>query len=219
VITTLDNLAIKKALAGHWDEAIELNQKILKDEPENVDALNRLARALAQKGQIKKAQKTYRKVLKFDRFNPIAKRNLEKLKKTKKANAAPLDQNPDNFLEEPGKTKVVPLVRLGSQENLLSLNPSQPLVLEPKTKSISLYTKEGQYVGRLPDDLSLKLSWLINRGNRYKVFVKVVEKNRVLIFIRETKRSKRNKNYPSFSSSGSKTTYLPTAVINEKSEE
>jgi len=212
----LATLAIKKALAGAWDEAINLNERILKDEPENVDALNRLAQALAQKGQIKKTQKAYRKVLKLDRFNPIAKRNLEKLKKAKKTKAVPLDQNPDNFLEEPGKTKVVPLVRLGSQENLLSLTPGQPLVLEPKTKSISLYTKESQYIGRLPDDLSLKLSWLVNRGNRYKAFVKVVEKNRVLAFVREVKRSKRNKNYPSFSSPGSKTTSLPTAVINDK---
>lgn len=212
------NLAIKKALVGSWDEAIALNQQILENEPNNIEALNRLAQALAQKGKLKEAQKKYRKVLRIDRFNPIAKRNLERLKKIKKSQNAPLNQNPNSFLEEPGKTKIVPLVRLGNLENLLSLNPGQPLVLKPKTKSISVYAQK-QYIGRLPDDLSLKLSWLIKRGNNYEVFVKLAEKNKVSVFIKEVKRSKRNQNYPSFPPGPDSVTYLPTAVINDEPPE
>lgn len=212
----LANAAVNKALAGFWNEAIKLNQQILDQEPNNIEALNRLAQALAQKGKIKEAQKVYYKVLKDDRFNPIAKRNLEKLKKIKKSKTAPLIQNPNNFLEEPGKTKVVPLVRLGNLENLLSLNPGQLLVIEPKSKSVSVYSQQKQYVGRLPDDLSLKLSWLIKRGNTYEAFIKRAEKNKVLVFIKEIKRSKINKNYPSFTPT-SENTYLPSAVINLES--
>jgi len=206
------NLAIKKALAGSWDEAIKLNQKILEKEPENIGALNRLAQAFTQKGNFKKAKSIYRKVIKLDRFNPIAKRNLEKLKKIKKTTKLSPAQNPNSFLEEPGKTRVIPLVRLGNLDNLLSLNSGQPLSLETKTKSISIYDQNKHYIGRLPDDISIKLSWLIKRGNSYQAFVKRVEKNKVLVFIKEVKRSKINQNYPSFSG-GSENTYLPTAII------
>ncbi len=75
----LTTQAVSAALNNHWPEAIKLNLTLLKENPENVEALNRLARAYKENGEIKLSQKTYRKVLTLDHFNPIAQKNLKLL--------------------------------------------------------------------------------------------------------------------------------------------
>jgi len=49
--------AIAAAVKANWKDAIDLNKQILKDDPKDVDALNRLARAFSEMGEIIKAQK------------------------------------------------------------------------------------------------------------------------------------------------------------------
>lgn len=70
--------AINQALAGNWQAAADLNLEILKSDKNNVDALCRLAKAYAGMGKKTLVVKTYRKVLRLDKFNPIAKNNLVK---------------------------------------------------------------------------------------------------------------------------------------------
>jgi hypothetical protein len=40
--SNLNHLALNAALDSNWDQAVEINQEILKVEPTSVDALNRL---------------------------------------------------------------------------------------------------------------------------------------------------------------------------------
>ena len=70
--------AVTHALAGHWKEAVKLNNEILKKDPKDVDCLNRLAKAYAETGNIKKAKSITEKVLKIDSFNSIAAKALKK---------------------------------------------------------------------------------------------------------------------------------------------
>jgi tetratricopeptide (TPR) repeat protein len=195
----LSNLAIQKAINHDWQEAIKLNQKILNTDPENIDALNRLAQAYYQFCDCKKAEKTYKKVLKHDKFNPIAKRNLEKIQNLKNKNQPSIHKpvKPFNFIEEPGKTKIVSLVSIGDKEVISSLQPCSCLNLNIRTKSISLYCDKS-YVGRLPDDIAKRLIWLYKRNNRYTAYIKSIDKTKISVFIKETKKSKHNKNYQSF---------------------
>ena len=65
--------AVAAALAGDWKEAEKINKQILKGDKSDVDALNRLARAYAEQGNLKKAKETAQKVLKINTFNQIAK--------------------------------------------------------------------------------------------------------------------------------------------------
>jgi tetratricopeptide (TPR) repeat protein len=207
----LASLAIKQALAGHFKDAQETNLKILKQDPNDIDALNRLAQTHLQLNQVTKAKKAYQKVLDLDRFNPIAKRNLEKMKDRTNGNSKAIPllfRSSRVFVEEPGKTKLVGLVQLGEVGILADLSTGQVLAFTTRGRDVCCFTPHKEYVGRLPDDLSRRLIWLMDRGNQYKAYVKCVEKNRVLVFLRETRQAKANDNFPSFPSSDKGNAYL-----------
>ncbi len=194
--------AIKAALAGNWDEAIEFNLQILKNEPENIEALNRLARAYLAIGQTKNAQKTWNKVLRSDHYNPIALGQLEKLKSQTRMTPGGKQVAPSaqTFLDEPGKTKTTPLVRLANNKILACLQVGQAVKLLAKTRCVAVTNLENEYIGSLPDDLSIHLSKLIKAGNKYEALIRRAEKNHLSIFIKEIKRVKRNQHTPSFPS-------------------
>lgn len=215
--TELQKQAINQALAGSWQAALDLNLQILKHDPKDIDTLCRLAKAYTELNKRQLALKTYKKVLKLDAFNQIAKKNLAKFAKKgfpkKKKNGSP-GMKPGLFLEEPGKTKIVSLVKLGSPKILLSLNTSSPVKLLPRKRSLSVYDESRCYLGKLPDDLSLRLIKLIKSGNQYQAVVKSAEEKNLSIFIKETKRSKRNNSTPSFPPSKSQYySFVPAAVV------
>ena len=82
-ITELTQKAIKLALEGKWQEAVDLNLIIYKIKPNDIYSLLRLAKAFTNLNNISNAKKYYRKVLNIDQYNPIAKRNLNRLKNIK----------------------------------------------------------------------------------------------------------------------------------------
>lgn len=196
--------AIQTALKGDWQKAVELNSQILEESPEDIDALNRLGFAFASLGNVKQAKSTYQKVLSLDVQNPIALKNLKRLTglDTKKM-TPPLTFVPMNniFIEEPGKTKVVDLINVADQKVVGKLRCGETLVLQVKRMKIFVLDQEKMYIGMLPDDLSKRLIKFINGGNTYEAFVKTVNNHRVSIFMKETKRTNRFRNQPSFATS------------------
>jgi hypothetical protein len=218
----LEKQAVQAAIKGTWQKAVTLNRQLIKNNPKNVAALNRLARAYWELDQINEAQKTYRQVLRLDTYNAIALKNLDRLvkKKKKKTLAKKPFVSSHLFLEEPGKTKTIKLIRLASSEVLSDLSHGQPVLLEPKNRNISVLSEDRLYLGTIPDDLSSRLIKLIKGGNRYQAFIKAVDRQQLEIFIRETFRSKRFHNLPSFpSTAGDYLAYLsPEAVYEERPE-
>src|SRR5206468_2099564 len=81
--------------------------------------------------------------------------------------------------------------------------PGMPVELIVKNRKITILDRRGIYLGILPDDLSHLLLRLIKGGNKYQGFVKSVRSNGLTILIRESFRSKRFKNQPSFPELGS----------------
>ena len=75
--------AIYNALSCEWVKAVNVNEEILKENPSDIDALNRLARAQAELGKFKKARISAQKVIKIDPFNTIATKALLKWKNLK----------------------------------------------------------------------------------------------------------------------------------------
>lgn len=217
----LEKQAVQAAIKGGWQQAVDLNRQLIKENPKDIAALNRLARAYWELGKIDQAQKTYRKVLTLDPYNTIAAKNLQRLgKKRKKLTKKKIDYPGNLFLEEPGKTKTTKLIRLASAEVLSELSNGQSVKLEPKKRAISIITEDKIYLGTIPDDLSLRLIKLIKGGNRYQAFVKAVDRKNLEIFIREVFRSKRFHNLPSFAPSGSGyLSYLSPETIYEERPE
>jgi tetratricopeptide (TPR) repeat protein len=179
--------AISAALSGDWHQAVKLNSNILEVDHENVDALNRLARAYAELGEIQKAKIFSSKVLKIDPTNTIATKCQQKwnnLKNGEHLNGSAL--RADVFLEEPGKTKIVTLLNLGSDEEVSKLVCGDVVSLTAHAHKFSVQTKDNKYVGRFPDDLAARLIRLMKEGYCYECFIKSVEDTKVRVFIRET---------------------------------
>src|SRR3989344_5532458 len=84
---SLSNQAIDAAMDCRWDEALKLNKKIIKDDPKNIDALNRQARVYMEMGRFPLAKKYYSEVVKIDPYNPIALKNLKIIKSFKPTKA------------------------------------------------------------------------------------------------------------------------------------
>lgn len=215
----LSAFAISASLTQQWPQAIDLNLHIVQLDPQNISALNRLGKAYEETGELEKALKTYRKVLKIDKYNRIATNNLERLSTVKKlpkrTNSGPITYF--SFIEEPGKTKTVSLTKLASPQAISLLRIAQQVNLKTNTRKVSVNSFDGDYIGYLPDDLSLHLIRLIKSGNKYEAAIKTVTKSNIEVFIRETKKSPKLKGLPSFPLKDTQKYYqfLPSDPISE----
>lgn len=201
--SSLYHQAIEAALDSKWEEALKINKKILKLDPLNIDALNRRAKAYMELGKPNLAKKSYSAVLKCDPYNPIALKNLKIIKsfKSNGEDFVPYCQaklSPSLFLQEPGKTKVVNLLKVAEPQKLSHAFCGMKVNMAVKNRKITIVDLLGNYLGVLPDDVSHHLLRLFKGGNKYELFIKSVRVNSLSIIIKEVFRSKRFKNQPSF---------------------
>lgn len=194
--------AVRAALEGRWKDAVTANLAALKDNPKDTEVLNRLGRAYLETGQKSKALATYQQVLKLDKFNSIAQKNLVIIKNTKITRSSSISNGVGAslpvFLEEPGVTKTLALIRLGDAQVLAKLHPGDEVKILSREHTVCVVNAENQYLGRLPDDLSSRLRVFIQAGNTYMAWVRSVSPTFVKIFIKEIDRAKKFKQTPSF---------------------
>lgn len=235
--SVLHEQAINAALNSDWALALKLNRQIIKIDPQNVDALNRQAKAYMELGKANLAKKYYSAVLSIDPYNPIAQKNLKIMKSFKSSRRQPASQSaedrqafvpcghtklsPSLFLQEPGKTKIVSLLKVAEPQKLISAFCGMKVEMAIKNRKITITDSNGNYLGVLPDDISHHLLRLSKGGNKYELFVKSVRVNSLSIIIKETFRSKKFKNQPSFLeySNSSVTTNILTSLDGTNSEE
>ncbi|MCR4324370.1 MAG: tetratricopeptide repeat protein [Candidatus Curtissbacteria bacterium] len=207
----LAQAAITAALSSNWQEAIKLNKKILAGTENDVEALNRLARAYCCLGEYQKAEKMYKKVLEIDPYNIIAVKNLEKVTKRAKLSNGHSATNGNSitatatiinlsriFLDEPGKTKIVNLINLAPPSTLAVLSCGDQVTMHPKNHSVTISTLGDIYLGAFPDDLAHRLLLFIGGGNQYEAYIKSASPKSLTIFVRETLRSEKFGNQPTF---------------------
>lgn len=208
---TLYQQAIDAALESNWEKALKLNKKIIKLDPQNVDALNRQAKAYMELGKGNLAKKYYSEVVKIDPYNPIALKNLKIMKSFKsdgQSKSGPDGQewqinchsklSPSLFLQEPGKTKVVSLLKVAEPQKLSHFFCGMKVEMSIKNRKITIVDSNGNYLGVLPDDINHHLLRLFKGGNKYELFIKSIRVNSLAVIIKEVFRSKRFKNQPSF---------------------
>jgi len=197
--TPASQTAINLALSGDWSGAVKVNLEIISGSPEDVDAINRLARAYWELGKLSEAREATNRVLKIDPCNPIALKCVEKWKSV--SNPSVHSANPtsnETFLEEPGKTRLVTLLNLGDAKIFANLDPGEEVKLFSHAHKVSINTLDGKYIGRLPDDLAARLRNLIKGGNKYQVLMKSVEPKEIKVFIRELEKGPKAPDISSF---------------------
>lgn len=196
--------AIRYALENNWELAYRENKKLFKENPYDLDTLNRLAYSLVKLGKIKNAREVYQKVLKIDKTNPIALKNLRRIETISKKTLIGLGQfsasaNLQNaFIEEAGKTKTLELKNVADKKTLSMLQPGDIVTLAVKRSKVFVQMSDKTYIGMLPDSIGMRMITFMNGGNEYSAFIKALGDKSVTVFIRETKKMARFKNQPSF---------------------
>lgn len=212
----LQQEAIKAAVNKNWNEAVDFNEKILETYPDDVSTLNRLGIAYSMIGKNKKAEEKFKKVIEIDSHNPIAKNNLARLKVNKTTGLMNPFSQTVSFIEEPGKSKVVPLVSQAEPKIFSTLNIGEPVELGQCKHKVKVVNQKDVFVGYLPDNISHRLLQLIKAGYKYKTVMKSVNSKTPQVFIQETHASKRLKGIPSFPLDDSE--LLPSLSAGESSE-
>lgn len=187
--------ARKLAVEGRWEEAVEVNRAILTQAPRDVDAHNRLGKALMELGQIGEAIEAYRAALNLDPGNVIARRNLERLEQeAEEAPTVPTGGRASAairarvFIEEVGKTYVTDLVRPAPRSVLRRLDPADEVELRRENITVHVYSQDGERLGQLEPRIAQRLIQLLEVGNRYQAFVVATNEDTVRVILRETYR-------------------------------
>lgn len=202
---TSKDLAVRYALSNNWEKAYKENLKLINENPNDIDTLNRIAHAIIKLGKFRKAKSYYQKVLDIDRTNPIALKNLKRLEALAKSkNTGTGSQNSsglsiqDVFIEEAGKTKTVELKNIADKKTMSILQPGDAVTLAVKRSKIFVQMPDKTYIGMLPDSIGMRMITFLNGGNEYSACIKSVGDKDVTVFIRETKKMSRFRDQPSF---------------------
>ena len=173
--------AVDLALQGDWDEAEAVNRDIIARFPADVEAHNRLGKALTELGNYTEAEEAYMKALELAPENDIARKNLSRLaslsgviegeghdlRKAPSLKSQTKKVAPEFFTTEMGKTGVVNLNNIASGGVLAKLGVGYQVYLEVKDQHLIVETEEGEYLGEVEPTKGLRLIKLIQGGNRY----------------------------------------------------
>ena len=187
----LSEQAIAAATAAEWQEAVDINKRILELGADS-EAENRLARAFWELGELSTAREHYQAALALDPTNRIAERNISRLrmlmaeagKKTvpaQKGSKAPVSI----FVEETGKTGFAHLVDLASPKMLAQVNPGDAVELRADGPRLAARSN-GVHIGYVEPRVAARLLKLIAEGNKYAAGVTSLGDKDVRIIIRET---------------------------------
>jgi hypothetical protein len=181
--------AIQLAMQGQWEEAANVNRVIINVFPNDVDAYNRLGKAMTELGRFAEAREAYGKALGLDPHNSIAQKNLARLSSLGDV-AAPRAEagtklSPQLFISETGKTGVTALVR-PAVDVAARLTAGDEVFLRRQNSSLMVENAQGEYLGEVEPKLSMRLIKLIDGGNRYAAAIATLARDNVRIIIKET---------------------------------
>jgi Tetratricopeptide repeat len=197
---TKSEQAISLAMKNRWDEAAQVNREILDIFPNEVDAYNRLGKALTELGRYAEARDAYAQAVKLDPLNGIASKNLQRLGKLAEGGVAPAPSpvDPRLFIEESGKTTLTQLTDVRRSEAAAKLSAGDQLQLMRRGNQVVVANQAGTDLGRIEPKLEQDLIRLLDIGNHYSIFVTAANEQAVHVIIRETHRSASMGNRPSF---------------------
>ncbi|MBA2448461.1 MAG: tetratricopeptide repeat protein [Chloroflexi bacterium] len=196
--------AIQLAAQNRWQEAVDVNRQIIDAFPKDVDAHNRLGKALMELGAYADARDAYGGAAQLDPSNTIASKNLARLAKlAEEAPAgavappsAPVD--PRLFIEESGKTAVTNLVDVASFEKIATLTAGDKMEVKVEQGVVRVSDPTGNVVGQLEPKIAQRVIKLSELGNRYAAAITSIDESHVRVIIREAFRHPSLGSRPSF---------------------
>ena len=198
--------AITLAMQGRWEEAFAANNDIIEVFPKDINAYNRLGKALTELGRYDEAKAAYSKALAINPKNSIARKNLRRLSILKQAQPSTGGDHhkvaPHLFIEEMGKAGVATLKQPASREALAKLAAGDPVYLKVKRQSVIVENNLGDYLGELESRVGTRLAKLIAGGNRYTAAITSLADHEVKVIIKEIFQHPSQAGRPSFPAKG-----------------
>lgn len=150
-LAELSKLAIKAAFNQNWSEAIEINNQIINQNENNLDAYLRIGLAYLQLKDYPKAKKAYSKVLEIDPINKIALDKMKLVKEKKTEDFIVPDS--ESLLKEPGNSIEVSLEILTKGITADKFKFNEDLILKVNGKTISVHRNDSKQslLNYLPD--------------------------------------------------------------------
>jgi hypothetical protein len=181
--------AIKLAMQGQWEEAAAVNRAIISGFPSDVDAYNRLGKALTELGRYTEAREAYSKTLEIDSYNSIAQKNLSRLASlgegTTPRTEGSKKLSPQMFISETGKTGVTTLVR-PAVETVARMTTGDEVFLRRQDNFLVVENSQGEYLGEVEPRLTMRLLKLMEGGNEYAAAIATLAHDDVRVIIKET---------------------------------
>ncbi len=184
--------AIRCALNGEWEQAVEVNRQILDLCPTNCEASNRLAKALMELGHYPEARQTLEQLQLHAPSNVIARKNLARLDQLQshssegRSQPALPGQSPGMFIAESGKSCTTMLCRQAMSPETTPVSAGDVVALDARNDGIAVNTLDGQYLGTLQRRLGRRVNKLMAGGNRYEAAVVGIEADGLSVILRET---------------------------------
>jgi tetratricopeptide (TPR) repeat protein len=181
--------AIQLAMQGQWQEAAAVNRAIIEVFPNDVDAYNRLGKALTELGHYSEAREAYGKTLELDPLNSIAEKNLARLATLGEGAAARAEGgkklSPQMFISEMGKTGTTVLTRPATQA-VARMTAGDEVFLRRQNNTLVVESSQGEYLGEVEPKLGRRLIKLMEEGNQYAAAIATLSEQDVRVIIKET---------------------------------
>jgi len=194
--------AVQAALEADWTRAVDLNTRIIEANADDLEARNRLGRALLETGKLDEAKAAYAEVLKTEPNNPIALRNVARLgtliEHKTKINMTKSKTQPRLFIEDMGKTGILRLINPAPPHIVAKYSPGAEAELRERDGLIAVHARDGELLGFLEPKVGRRLLDLLNTGNQYVVAVVSNDQQNPRVAIRETLQSPENAQRISF---------------------
>ena len=193
--------AVGLAVDARWEEAVELNEFIIRSFGADEGTQNRLGKALTELGRLEDAKSAYDAALTINPMNPVARKNTAKLESLINAKdilkGGPVKVDLNLFVEEMGKTTTTTL-RAAADDVCSKLAPGDVAELRVDGDGIEVDTVRGVRVGSLEPKLARRLIKFIQGGNRYQAGITSCEGSTVKVIVRESYQDAKFQGKPSF---------------------
>ncbi|MAP38603.1 MAG: hypothetical protein CL879_03200 [Dehalococcoidia bacterium] len=183
--------AVALAMNSRWEEAVIINRSIAQEFPKDLEAFNRMGKALSELGRNREAKEAFQAALGISPNNSIAKKNVKRLQKLSDDETPRLsrprraNRSANTFIEETGKAGVTTLLNLPGPKRLLKLTPGDLVQLQVVGKGLRVTDSDGGDLGRVEPRVASRLARLIQGGNKYEAAVTSAEDRELAIIIRE----------------------------------
>src|SRR5713226_1049610 len=201
-VRALSDQAVAAALDADWTRAVDLNTKILEAAPDDVDAHNRLGRALIEQGKLEEAKASFAEVLKAEPYNSIAIRGTQRttalLEHKSKSVTTTTRTQPRLFIEDMGKTGILRLINPAPAYILARYSPGSECELREQEGLLAVHASDGELLGFLEPKVGRRLLDLIRTGNQYVAAMVSNDQANARVAIREVFQSAENASRISF---------------------